>query len=85
MSRPRLSARVRTNADYQAMSRFIDGLGLAHEIVKPNAKGHPALAITLPCGTLLIHHIACTPRGRCNVDARVAGLKRALVKAGIAL
>ncbi len=84
MSRFRLSARVRTNDDYRAMTRFLDDHGLAHEIVKPNSKGHPALSITLPSGTVLVHHIACTPRGWCNGPARVAGLKRRLVKAGLA-
>lgn len=85
MSRFRLSARVRVNPDYQAMARFLDDLGLRHEIVKPNGKGHPALSITLPCGAVLVHHIACSPRGWCNGQARVAALKRRLAAAGMAL
>ncbi|TJZ85818.1 hypothetical protein [Paracoccus hibiscisoli] len=82
MSRFRLTAKVRKNADYIALSRFLDDLGLPHEVVQPNAKGHPALRITLPTGTLMDHHIACTPRGWCNAPARVAALRRKLIEAG---
>lgn len=82
MSRYRLSARLRTNADYRAMTAFLDAQGLRWELVKPNAKGHPALRIQLPGGMTLDHYIPSTPRGRCNATARVANLRRFLIDAG---
>ncbi len=82
MSRFRLSAKVRTNSDYRALARFLNEIGLPHEVVQPNSKGHPAIRIILPCGSVLDHHIACTPRGRCNTVAIVARLRRRLIAVG---
>lgn len=83
MSRNRLADRLRRNADFQAMTRYLDQIGLGWRVVKPNHKGHPALAIALPGQPEpLIHHISSTPGGWCNTEHRVAKLKRALAVAG---
>lgn len=78
MSRFRLSAKVRTNAGYQALTRWLDDNGFKHRVVQPNNKGHPALEITAPDGAQMLHTIACTPMGGENTKARIAQLKRDL-------
>ncbi|WP_333826872.1 hypothetical protein [Pararhodobacter sp.] len=83
MSRQRIGAKVRTNADFQAITRFMDGEGIAYELRAPEGKGHPILIITSADGQKLRYPIACTPRGRCNTPARVASLKRFLRQHGI--
>ncbi|MGP9804048.1 hypothetical protein [Paracoccus sp. NSM] len=83
MSRQRIGAKIRKNPDYIALARYLDAHDLKHEIVPPTGKGHPALRITLPDGSDMIHHIACTPRGRCHVAPRVAQLRRRLEAKGV--
>lgn len=78
MSRHRISAKIRTNPDYQAMTRYLDAEGIAYELRAPEGKGHPFLVITGPDGRTSRVPIACTPKGRCNTEARVASLKRHL-------
>lgn len=82
MSRQRIAAKVRKNPDFIALTRYLDALGLAHQVIPPTGKGHPALRIILPDGSDLIHHIACTPRGRLNSAAPVAKLRRRLAAIG---
>lgn len=82
MSRFRLVARLRTNADFKALSAFLDGLGLAWSIERPTGKGHPALLIELPNGELLRHTVTCTPRGGGNPLGAIAYLRRAMRAAG---
>ncbi|QCP84340.1 hypothetical protein EYE35_01200 [Cereibacter sphaeroides] len=82
-SKCRLIQRVRTNADYQALTRHLDTLGLRHRVVPPEGKGHPGLMIRLPSGEEARFQIACSPRGGLNSRARVAELKRWLASRGL--
>lgn len=82
MSRMRIAAKIRKNPDYKSIDRFLDQHGFRHEIHPPTGKGHPFLRIDLPDGRQLDFHIACTPAGRCNADARLARLRRHLADAG---
>lgn len=83
-SKCRMIQRVRTNADYQAITRHLDTLGLRHRVVPPEGKGHPALMIRLPSGDEARYTIACSPRGGLNSRARVADLRRFLAGHGLA-
>lgn len=84
MSRQRITAKVRTNADYQAYASFLDGIGLRFSVHKPTGKGHPFLLIEHPSGgEPLRFTIACTPRGKGSVERKVSHLKRELRKGGI--
>lgn len=78
MSRWRLDKRLRKNPDFEAMTRFLDGVGLKWQVVKPNEKGHPALEVTSPDGIVVVHYIASTPHMRGNSDGALARLKRKL-------
>lgn len=82
MSRMRIAAKIRKNPDYKSIDRFLDQIGFRHEIHPPTGKGHPFLRIDLPDGRQLDFHIACTPAGRCNADARLARLRRHLADSG---
>lgn len=85
MSRNRVVARVRTNEDYKALSRHLDGLGLRYRVDYPGGRtsGHPALFIALPTGPEVPFIIAGTPRGYIDVAARVHKLKKFLREHGI--
>ena len=72
--------KVRTNAEYQAITRHLDEVGLSYSVEPPTGKGHPALAITLTDGRVVHYTIACTPRGRLNAKSRVAQIKRFLAE-----
>lgn len=82
MSRMRIEAKVRKNADFQAIKRYLNDIGLRFETHRPTGKGHPFIRIDLPGGGTLDQFITCTPRGRSNPDAYVSKLRRALISAG---
>ena len=84
MSRYRLESRLRRNADFQAVTRYLDDAGLEWRVVKRNAKGHPHLRVEDQLGTVAWLMIASTPMGGCNTASRVAGARRILIAAGIA-
>ena len=83
MSRFRLVAKVRTNAGFKAMTRFLQDQGLHYEVEKPNRKGHPALRITAPAGRQIDHKISCTPGPREDTALKVAALRRHLRAEGL--
>jgi hypothetical protein len=86
MSRDRLVAKLRTNPDFKALTSYLDDLDLAWELVPPSGKAHPAILIEIPgAAEPLRHTIASTPRGRCNVKARLAAMRRALISAGVGI
>lgn len=80
MSRQRISAKVRTNADYQAIGAMLDGLGLRWSVHPPTGKGHPFLLIESPQegGEPSRYPISCSPRGYSSTAAKVARLRRHL-------
>lgn len=82
MSRMRIEAKIRKNADFIALTRFLDCIGFRHDVHPPTGKGHPFLRIDLPDGRQIDFHIACTPAGHCNAGARVTRLRRRLADAG---
>lgn len=83
MSRQRIIQKVRKNADYQALARFLEEQGLQWEVLPPTGKGHPFMRISLPDGGTIDYQISCTPMGGCNVKSRVASLRRALIERGV--
>lgn len=84
MSRQRITAKVRVNADYQAMTAELDRLGLHWHLQAPTGKGHPMLIIQKPMGGDPIRYpIACTPRGHSSIGAKVARMRKALRENGI--
>jgi hypothetical protein len=83
VSRNRIAAKVRTNPDYQALTRHLDGLGIRWAVCAPESKGHPYLLISDADGGTFRHSIACSPRGYINVPARIAQLNRALRQRGL--
>lgn len=82
MSRWRLEAKLRVNAEYKALTAWLTTHGYAWDVVKRNATGHPELAITLADGRVLHQTISSTPMGGVNTSSRLARLKRALRSAG---
>ena len=82
MSRMRIEAKIRKNADFIALTRFLETIGFEYEVFPPTGKGHPFLRIDLPNHRQIDFHIACTPAGHCNAGARVTRLRRRLAEAG---
>lgn len=82
MSRFRLSAKLRKNEDFKAITSWLDGQGLEWRVVPPSGKGHPGIEIDLPDGETITHQITCTPRGGGNARAALAYLRRTLRGAG---
>jgi hypothetical protein len=82
MSRWRIGAKIRKNADFKAMTAFLDANRLSWEIADLNSSGHPVLRITQGTATL-DHVIAGTPKPRGDTKRKVASLKRALAAAGM--
>lgn len=62
VSRNRIVAKVRTNPDYQALTRHLDSLDIRWATCPPEAKGHPYLLITDAAGESFRHTISCMPR-----------------------
>lgn len=82
MSRMRITARLRQNADFRAVADYLDTACLAWRIEPPPGKGHPLIFIDLPSGETVRHTIACTPRGSGNPAGAIAFLRRVLRAAG---
>jgi hypothetical protein len=83
VSRDRITAKVRTNADFKAMTSWLDSQRLQWSVHAPTGKGHPYLMVERPKGGEPVKHsIACTPRQSVAAAAKVASLKRTLRAAG---
>jgi hypothetical protein len=85
MSRSRLLNKVRKNADYEAVARYLDGMVIAHRVGFPNGRisGHPAVFIALPDGSEVPFTIASTPSAWISQAACVNRLKKLLAKHGV--
>ena len=83
MSRMRIKAKVRKNADYQAIEEFLNGTGLDWQLHPPTGKGHPYITIDKPGHETMRHTIACTPKGRISAQRSVSSLKRKMQEAGL--
>jgi hypothetical protein len=82
MSKPRLATKLRQNAEYPAITDFLDKIGFRHELHGPTGKGHPFLRIDLPDGRSIDHYINSTPKANGNPRAAMGKLRRALRDAG---
>lgn len=83
MSKPRLEAKLRTNAEFPAISAFLKAVGMDFTLHNPPGKGHPYIDIRLPHGgEPLRHYINCTPKGGGNPKGALSKLRRALREAG---
>ena len=80
MSKSRMEAKVRKNPDFEACTKFLDGLGLKWEVLPPSGSGHPRLSILLPSGNTYLHPIPCTPRTKMHPGKAVSKLKHRLAE-----
>ena len=84
MSRYRLECLLRRNADYKALTLWLDQNGFEGkwEVVKRNEKGHPELRIASD-GKEAFTTLSSTPGGHIRVKPRLARMKRALRAVGL--
>lgn len=81
-SKKRIGQKLKQNAEYPAIIKFLGQCGLKSRTMTATGKAHPFLLIELPNGETLQHSLACTPRGG-GCPARAAShLRRSLAKAG---
>lgn len=78
MSKPRLAAKLRQNAEYPAMVAWLRRIGLHFELVPQTGHGYPHLLIKLPDGRMMQHYINITPKNGGNPKAALAELRRAM-------
>ena len=78
-SKSRMGQKVRKNADYIAITRYADEIGLPWELHPPVSKGHPFLRCTMPDGSCFDFTITCTPGGYIDSASRVAKFKRKML------
>ncbi|WP_126975587.1 hypothetical protein [Frigidibacter oleivorans] len=77
-SKSRIEQKLRQSDSYRAIAAFLDALGWRFETHGPSGHGHPYLMIRLPCGGMLRHTIACTPRAGGNPKGALSHLRRVL-------
>lgn len=81
-SKKRIGQKLKQNAEYPAILKFLKQCGLKSRTMTATGKAHPFLLIELPDGTELQHSVACTPRGGGCPARGVSHLRRTLAKAG---
>ena len=78
MSKPRLESKLRQNAEFPAVTGFLNKIGFKWQLHGPTGRAHPFLTITLPDGRMKKHHINSTPRNGGNPKAALSKLRRKL-------
>lgn len=82
MSKPRLQIKLQQNAEYPAITGFLEKIGFSYVLHGPTGKGHPFLKIRLPDGRFMDHFINSTPRANGNPKAALSKLRRHLREFG---
>jgi|GEM_PF-2959919 len=82
MSKPRLHIKLSKNAEYPAITGYLEKVGFCFELHNPTGKGHPFIRIKLPDGRDLDHFINSTPKASGNPRAALGKLRRALKGVG---
>lgn len=79
MSKFRLAAKLRQNAEFPAITGYLDAVHFRWRLNDRRGNGgHPFLTIFLPDGREIEHHINSTPRNSGNPRAAISKLRRAL-------
>ena len=81
-SKCRIAAKLRQNAEYPAVTKFLKSIGLRFTTHPATGSGHPFLMIVLPDGREIRHSIACTQKGGGNIGRAMTSLKRQLRSEG---
>lgn len=85
MSRMRISAKVRKNADYLAVTAYLDSLGIEWTLQPATGKGHPFIQIDRPNFAPFRFHLATTPKGWTKPSRVIGKLKKRMQNAGFDL